>query len=85
MVGAYRDEAVGPEHPLNALLSASATPGATTGRIVLSPLGSDAVAAMVADMLDRPEPIIDIGAATRSSATFNRTRASWLTSVIMRP
>ncbi|WP_437915826.1 AAA family ATPase [Sorangium sp. So ce302] len=59
VVGAYRDEAVGPEHPLNALLSASATPGTTTGRIVLSPLGSDAVAAMVADMLDRPEAEVE--------------------------
>ncbi|MDC0684888.1 AAA family ATPase [Sorangium atrum] len=54
VVGAYRDEAVSPEHPLNALLSASAAPGAVTGRIALSPLGAEAVAAMVADMLDRP-------------------------------
>ncbi|MDC0684887.1 AAA family ATPase [Sorangium atrum] len=54
VVGAYRDEAVGPEQPLNALLDASAAPGAMTGRIALSPLGAEAVAAMVADMLDRP-------------------------------
>ncbi|XYH96664.1 AAA family ATPase [Sorangium sp. So ce1128] len=54
VVGAYRNEEVGPEHPLNALLSASAAPGAVTGRLALSPLGAEAVAAMVADMLDRP-------------------------------
>ncbi|XYH96516.1 AAA family ATPase [Sorangium sp. So ce1128] len=54
VVGAYRSEEVGPEHPLNALLSASAAPGAVTGRLALSPLGAEAVAAMVADMLDRP-------------------------------
>ncbi|XYH96665.1 AAA family ATPase [Sorangium sp. So ce1128] len=59
VVGAYRDEAVGPEHPLNALLSASATPGAVTGRIALSPLGVEAVAAMVADMLDRSEAEVE--------------------------
>ncbi|XYH97359.1 AAA family ATPase [Sorangium sp. So ce1128] len=59
VVGAYRDEAVGPEHPLNALLSASATSGAVTSRIALSPLGADAVTAMVADMLDRPEAEVE--------------------------
>ncbi|WP_437717186.1 AAA family ATPase [Sorangium sp. So ce448] len=59
VVGAYRDEAVSPEHPLNALLSASAAPGAVTGRIALSPLGAEAVAAMVADMLDRPEAEVE--------------------------
>ncbi|WP_437592381.1 AAA family ATPase [Sorangium sp. So ce1000] len=59
VAGAYRDEAVGPEQPLNALLDASAAPGAVTGRIVLSPLGAEAVAAMVADMLDRPEAEVE--------------------------
>ena len=59
VVGAYRDEEVGPEHPLNALLSASAAPGAVTGRLALSPLGAEAVAAMVADMLDRPEAEVE--------------------------
>ncbi|XYH98593.1 AAA family ATPase [Sorangium sp. So ce1128] len=59
VVGAYRDEAVGPEHPLNALLSASAAPGAVPSRIALAPLGAEAVAAMVADMLDRPEAEVE--------------------------
>jgi hypothetical protein len=59
VVGAYRDEAVGPEHSLNALLDASAAPGAVTGRIALSPLGAEAVGAMVADMLDRPEAEVE--------------------------
>ncbi|WP_437654525.1 AAA family ATPase [Sorangium sp. So ce1182] len=59
VVGAYRDEAVGPEHPLNALLSASAAPCAVTGRIALAPLGTGAVTAMVADMLDRPEAEVE--------------------------
>ncbi|WP_437834542.1 AAA family ATPase [Sorangium sp. So ce1153] len=59
VVGAYRGEAASPEHPLNALLSASAAPGAVTGQIALSPLGAEAVAAMVADMLDRPEAEVE--------------------------
>ncbi|MDI3284113.1 AAA family ATPase [Polyangium sp. 15x6] len=59
VVGAYRDEAVGPDHPLHALLGAPAAPGARTERIVLSPLGADAVAAMVGDMLDRPGAEVD--------------------------
>ncbi|MDC0745462.1 AAA family ATPase [Polyangium mundeleinium] len=59
VVGAYRDEAVGPEHPLHALLLAPAAPGAATARIVLSPLDEEAVAAMVADMLDRPVPEVE--------------------------
>ncbi|XYH96662.1 AAA family ATPase [Sorangium sp. So ce1128] len=59
VVGAYRDEEVGPEHPLSALLSAPAAPGAVPSRIALSPLGAEAVAAMVADMLDRPEAEVE--------------------------
>ncbi|WP_437900329.1 AAA family ATPase [Sorangium sp. So ce124] len=59
VVGAYRDEAVGPEHPLNALLDASAAPGAMPSRIALSPLGAEAITAMVADMLDRPEAEVE--------------------------
>ncbi|WP_437899364.1 AAA family ATPase [Sorangium sp. So ce124] len=59
VVGAYRDEAVGPEPPLSALLSAPAAPGAVTGRIALSPLGAESVGAMVADMLDRPEAEVE--------------------------
>ncbi|XYI02377.1 AAA family ATPase [Sorangium sp. So ce1128] len=59
VVGAYRDEAIGPEHPLSPLLDASAAPGAVTGRLALSPLGAAAVAAMVADMLDRPEAEVE--------------------------
>ncbi|XYI00240.1 AAA family ATPase [Sorangium sp. So ce1128] len=59
VVGACRDDAVGPEHSLNALLDASAAPGAVPSRIALSPLGAEAVAAMVADMLDRPEAEVE--------------------------
>ncbi|XYI03586.1 AAA family ATPase [Sorangium sp. So ce1128] len=59
VMGAYRDEEVGPDHPLNALLSAAAAPGAVPSRIALSPLGAEAVGAMVADMLDRPEAEVE--------------------------
>jgi PAS domain S-box-containing protein len=51
LVGAYRDNEVGPSHPLRRSLEAMRTAGASPSEIVLSPLGLDDVRRLVADAL----------------------------------
>jgi predicted ATPase/signal transduction histidine kinase len=51
LVGAYRDNEVGPTHPLTRSLEAMRAAGAPAGEIVLSPLGLDDVRRLVADAL----------------------------------
>jgi len=51
LVGAYRDNEVGPAHPLVRTLEAIGTAGAPVQEIVLTPLGLDEVGRLVADAL----------------------------------
>jgi PAS domain S-box-containing protein len=51
VIGAYRDNEVDPAHPLMRILKAIRTRGAPVQDIVLAPLASDDVAALVADSL----------------------------------
>jgi PAS domain S-box-containing protein len=51
LVGAYRDNEVGPSHPLMRTLEAIRTGGAQVHEIVLAPLGLDDVGRLVADAL----------------------------------
>src|SRR6202165_57753 len=51
LVGAYRDNEVGPSHPLRRSLEAMRAAGAPPSEIVLSPLGLDDVRRLVADAL----------------------------------
>ena len=51
LVGAYRDNEVGPSHPLMRSLDAIRGAGATVSGIVLAPLRPDDVAALVSDSL----------------------------------
>jgi len=55
LVGAYRDNEVGPSHPLTRTLDAMRTASARVHEIVLAPLGLDDVGRLVADAL-RCEP-----------------------------
>ena len=54
LVGAYRNDEVGPSHPLNALLEALKGKGLPTHTITLAPLGDEVLSALVADLLGRP-------------------------------
>ena len=57
LVGAYRDNEVGPAHPLLLTLEAIRKAGARVQEIVLAPLGLDDVGRLVADALHcEPEP-----------------------------
>src|SRR5207302_4695926 len=57
LVGAYRDNEVGPAHPLMRTLEAIRAAGARVQEIVLAPLGLDDVGRLVADALHcEPEP-----------------------------
>ena len=51
LVGAYRDNEVGPSHPLMRTLEAIRTAGARVHEIVLAPLGLDDVDRLIADAL----------------------------------
>jgi predicted ATPase len=51
LVGAYRDEEVGPSHPLAALLQGADSPLGARELITLKDLGSGAIASMLEDML----------------------------------
>ena len=53
LVGAYRDNEVGPEHPLAVMLSAARAAGAAVSELELRPLALDVVTALVADTLQR--------------------------------
>jgi len=58
LIGAYRDNEVGPGHSLLRTLEAIREAGAQVREIVLSPLGLDDVRALVADALHcTPEPV----------------------------
>ena len=57
LVGAYRDNEVGPAHPLRRTLEAIHEAGGRVQEIVLTPLGLDDVGRLVADALHcKPEP-----------------------------
>jgi len=51
LVGAYRDNEVGPAHPLKRTLAAIRSAGARVEEIVLAPLGLDDVGRLIADAL----------------------------------
>jgi PAS domain S-box-containing protein len=53
LVGAYRDNEVGPEHPLMLRLDAIRRAGASVTEIVLAPLAADSVTDMLSDSLCR--------------------------------
>ena len=61
LVGAYRDNEVGPAHPLLRTLEAIREAGARVQEIVLAPLGLDDVGRLVADALhcepERAQPL----------------------------
>jgi predicted ATPase/signal transduction histidine kinase len=61
LVGAYRDNEVGPTHPLRRSLATVEASGARIQEIVLAPLGPDDVGRLVADALhcdpERAEPL----------------------------
>jgi PAS domain S-box-containing protein len=64
LVGAYRDNEVGPSHPLLRSLEAIRAAGATLNEIVLSPLGLEDVRRLVADALhcdnERAQPLAQL-------------------------
>jgi predicted ATPase/signal transduction histidine kinase len=64
LVGAYRDNEVGPSHPLRRILGELAEPGAKVHEIVLAPLGLDNVGQLIADALhcepERVRPLAEL-------------------------
>ncbi|XYH93327.1 AAA family ATPase [Sorangium sp. So ce1128] len=54
LCGAYRSDEVGASHPLHGVREAAEGRGVATSTLTLAPLGEGALAAMVADILDRP-------------------------------
>src|SRR5262249_43636564 len=54
VVGAYRDDEVDGEHALHALANAAEERAHGVPTITLAPLGDDALAALVGDLLNRP-------------------------------
>ena len=63
LVGAYRDNEVGPSHPLMRTLGAIRKAGARVQEIVLAPLGLDDVGRLVADALHcEPDAALSFGA-----------------------
>jgi len=64
LVGAYRDNEVGPSHPLMRTLEALRKAGAQVHEIVLAPLGLDDVGALVSDTVhcepERARPLVQL-------------------------
>jgi predicted ATPase/GAF domain-containing protein len=64
LVGAYRDNEVGPSHPLMRTLEALREAGAQVHEIVLAPLGLDEVGALVSDAVhcepERAGPLVQL-------------------------
>jgi len=64
LVGAYRDNEVGPAHPLTRTLEAIRKAGARVQEIVLAPLGLDDIGRLVADALhcapERAQPLAQL-------------------------
>ncbi len=64
LVGAYRDNEVGPSHPLMRTLEALRKAGAQVHEIVLAPLGLDDVGALVSDAVhcepERARPLVQL-------------------------
>src|SRR3984893_5877349 len=64
LVGAYRDNEVGPSHPLVRTLETIRTAGARVHEIVLAPLGLDDVGQLIADALhcepERARPLAQL-------------------------
>ncbi len=64
LVGAYRDNEVGPAHPLMRALEAIRNAGATVEEIVLTPLGLDDIGRLVTDALhcdlERAQPLAQL-------------------------
>jgi predicted ATPase len=54
IIGAYRDNEAGEDHPLHAMARALAGSGRDVRTLVLAPLGAEALEEMVGDMLARP-------------------------------
>ena len=55
LVGAYRDNEVGPDHPLAVAVKAIRAAGAALTEVVLAPLGLTSVTTLVADTLHRSD------------------------------
>ncbi|WP_437980213.1 AAA family ATPase [Sorangium sp. So ce117] len=59
LIGAYRDNEVGPAHPLRLTLAEIRKRGATVGDIVLEPLSAAHVGALVAETVRTPEAQVE--------------------------
>lgn len=69
VIGAYRDNEVGDDHPLHALRRAVEEGGRRVRAVVLAPLGDRALEGMVGDMLARPPEELQVLSALVKART----------------